>query len=521
MVGLLGALFWANSRSDESDKFDDAEAAISDDSTGDSGSDGDGNDSSSVTASPGPAIDLPTDPVAGDLVYSCAGRRFTADELAAALGSDGATDDELSAAGHSLETLGRADGWALTSTAVAVATEALPTDPPALVIAEPGQAPFPCVAVRAGGFDGRSVAWERIGDDIVVESCVSPDELVVDSRDVDGTTVLSVFAPLDEDLGAGLGAENCRLNGDVTLDADTDAELSSLTFPFIASSASTWELLGFGNNVAPLDASTLGVIECAVSADTTDVFVQWSSIPAGFDVTVVGDGEDLFTAERTSFDESAGLVTAFVSAMDDLGAAVDVAGPEGFVNGFSDFTAPIEGERAYEIRVEGGGVEPVSVDCGQAGLVPGGPTATTQPSANVSGDLDSARMLFQSRAVSPYGYMRVVGICPTCDGRPVELILQPSSVTGVSLDFDPPLTSQGGSDLAAVMINPFILHDSLIAAEAEGRDVSYSLDPTSGIPVEWTIDGEGARIECFEVDTAPPDLRANDSCSVDLDLIGS
>lgn len=521
VVGLVGALFWANSRSDGADGPGDTEEQAQDD-TGDSGDAvADEDAESSVTTSATPAVDLPVDPIDDELVYSCAGRRFTLEELIESVGSDGSSADDLQRAGFDLSLLGDPSAWALTDSGVAIATTPLATEPPALVLAEPGTGPFPCVATRAGGFELRSIAWERVGGDIVIESCVSADEVVIDIREIDGQDVLSVFAPFEDPTET---AASCRLNGDVIVDADTDTELSTLIFPIVTSSARTWQILGFGTDVAPLDASTLGTIECAVAPDTTEVFVQWTSIAPGFDVTVMADGNDLFTAERTSFDDSAALSGAFSDAMNGIGAVSSASDPGAFSNGFSDFTAPLDGTRLYEIRVDGSGVEPAIIGCGEAGLVPGGPTTTTNEEAPVavSGDLEAAQQLFQSRAVSPYGYLRAVPICASCSSSASELVLQPATgSSSVSLDFSPSLADQASADLARVMINPFVLHDTLIAAEAAGSDVSYTLDPTSGIPIEWTIDGEGARIECFEVDTAPPDLRSSSGCSTDLDLIGS
>ncbi len=530
VLGLVGALFWANSRSSSNDGSadgsggtDQTESDGGEEATGDAGNDSEGgdDDESSVTAEP--AVDLPNDPIDDPLVYSCAGRRFTIDELARAVGSDGSSSAELEGAGFDLDVIGDSAGWALTESGVAIATTPLPTEPPALAIAEPGADPLPCVAIRAGGFDLRSVAWERVDGDIVIESCVSADEVVLDTRQVDGQDVLSVFAPFEDATAAGLGT-SCRLAGDVIVDADTDTDLSSLTFPLVTSNARTWQLLGFGVDVAPLEANSLGVVECAVTPDTTEVFVGWSSIAPGFDVTVLADGADLFTAERTAFADSAVLADAFAEQMSAVGATLSGAETTQFSNGFSDFTAPLDGTRTYEIRIEGSGIEPVVVGCGAAGLVPGGPSTTTNQDAPspVSGDLEAAQQLFQSRAVSPYGYLRAVPICASCSSAASELVLQPATgSSSVALDFSPALSDQAGADLARVMVNPFLLHDTLMAAIAAGSDVSYTLDPTSGVPIEWTIDGEGARIECFEVDTAPPDLRASDSCSTDLDLIGS
>ena len=63
VVGLVGALFWANSRSDAVDGSEDTEDTAQE-ATGDSEDDTADNDAeSSVTTSATPAVDLPVDPV--------------------------------------------------------------------------------------------------------------------------------------------------------------------------------------------------------------------------------------------------------------------------------------------------------------------------------------------------------------------------------------------------------------------------------------------------------------------------
>ncbi len=488
------------------------------------GDSGDGQSEESST-SPSASVALPTDPVGGELVYSCAGRRFAIDDLLEMADGASPTESEASEAGFDVASLGDLDEWVMSADGVLIARMPLDTDPPALVIAEPALPPFACVALRAGGFELRSIAWERLGDELLVESCVDPSEVVVDEREVGGQTVIALFGPF-VDLPPE-SRPSCLVDGSSKIDNATTDSLSSLTFPFVPASARTWQILGFGDDVAPLDASSLGVIECRTAEQPTEVFVEWSSIAPGFDVTVVADGRDLYTTEGFGFEDSATMKTALNEFLDQVGASsAEEPENDGFENGFSDFVASIDEPQSYEIRVAGGGIEPLVIGCGEAALLPGGPTSdsTTPPSSTPSGDtsdLAAARDLFASRAVSPFAYFRVVALCAECDSSALDLQMLPSGdPAGPSLEFSPSLAEQAPGAAGSVIINPFELHDALLDAENAGRDVTYTLDASSGIPTRWTIDGEGGEIQCFEVDTAPPELRSGQQCEIGRDLIG-
>lgn len=471
---------------------------------------------------------IPTD-VAGPLVYSCAGRIVDADTLASALDSDAPGDDDLTAAGFDTAVLGDASAWRLVGDAgLVVGATPLATEPAGLVMAEPGGAPFACIATRAGDFGLRQVAFEPTDDGAAIESCVDPSTVVVDRRSVGDVEVVSL---LTDSFDAP--PDSCVVDGTVTLSADdlggslSSEALTSFTWPFPAAEPAVWHRLGFVSSPASLDgsgldASSLAAVQCAANSLATEVFVEWSAVEPGFDVTVVGDGQDLFQVEFVSLDGSLVLTKAGQDYVSAAGGAIEQPVVTGFVNGFSDYAAPAD-PRAYALRIDGGGVDAVEVDCGEAGISGevAAQTSTTVPAAPIGGDLGRAEEVFENAAVSPFAYLRVVAICPGCPSAPIDLQMSPSSGGGVSHLFDPPLSQQAGSPATGAIVNPFEIHQVLQAAEADGKDVTYVLDPLSGLPTQWTIDGVGGQILCFEVDTAPPDLRPGQVCETGRDLMSS
>ncbi len=482
------------------------------------------------TGAGGLGADAIPDGVDDALVYSCAGRVVDVDSLIAGLESDVPGDDDLTAAGFDPTMIGNTSAWRLVAEAnLLIGAEPLATSPPALVVIEPGGAPFGCVATRAGAFDLRQVAFEPIDGGLAIESCVDPSSVTVDRRDIDGVDVISVLAPISDDL-----ADSCEVDGTVVVDAAAaggevgDGALTSFTFPFAPAQPSVWHRLGFVASPTSLDGTGLDstpllTVECAATSLPTEAFVEWSDVEPGFDVTVVAGGEDLFTVEFVSLDGSNSLTRAAQAYVTNAGGEVAQPIASGFLNGFSDYAAPLE-PRPYSLRIDGGGGDPVEISCGEAGVSGAdiaGSDSGQVPLVPLGGDLAAAQATFDNAAVSPFAYLRLVPICNGCGNGPLELQMTPSSnSSGVSHLFDPPLSEQAGAAASAI-VNPFEIHDVLAQAEADGKDVQYTLDPLSGLPTRWTIDGVGGEILCFEVDTAPPDLRPDQVCETTRDLMSS
>ncbi len=498
-----------------------------DTSTGDGG---DGVDVEEVGAG-GLGVEAIPERASDPLVYSCAGRIVAGDSLIAALGSDPPAADALTQAGFDAASLGDLDAWRLLDDAdLLVSSEPLDTEPAGLVLAEPGGSPFGCVATRAIGFDLRQVAFEPLDGGLAIESCVDPESVTVDRRTVGDSEVISVFAP-----ASGEPATSCAVDGSSVVGIDAAGgevlagSLTSFTFPFSEATPAVWHRLGFVSSPTSLDGTTIDTsaltsVECAASSLAGEVFVEWTDVVPGFNVTVVADDQDLFQVEFVGLDGSPTLARAAQGYVEGAGGVVVDPPVAGFLNGFSDYAAPLE-PRGYALRIDGGGSDPVFVDCGEAGLTGEAPTPQitnpTTPVIPLGGDLAAAKATFEEAAVSPFAYLRIVPICGGCGAAPIDLQMSPSSgSSGVSHLFDPVLSEQAGSAASAI-VNPFEIHDVLAQAEDDGRDVQYTLDPLSGLPTRWTIDGVGGEILCFEVDTAPPDLRPGQVCETTRDLMSS
>ncbi len=138
--------------------------------------------------------------------------------------------------------------------------------------------------------------------------------------------------------------------------------------------------------------------------------------------------------------------------------------------------------------------DPAVADCG----------SITIPQAPAGADeLAAAEELFQRTSIGAHAYATLV-----IDGATGDYYLQP----GGGIDsFVPPVA-------ATDLVDPYTIHQELIAAMADERSVSYELDQASGLPTLWTVDGVTRKLLCFEVDTAPPDLRQG-PCNPDLDLL--
>ncbi len=385
----------------------------------------------------------------------------------------------------------------------------LPGVPLALMVAD-SAGPAPCVAVNAAVSDLRPVAWELVEGAVVVERCVEPDELVTDRRDVDGVAVLSFYAP-PTDLDA-----DCSLDLDAPLAIDVDADVrSGLVFPFGEPSAQIHQALGFGSAVAVLDPAVNTDVTCSTQAVDGEVLVTWTPLEPGFVAEITADDEVLFRSEAAGVTDSPSLVAASNERLLSYGLEPDATVR---LQSFGDYRARVGATRAYSLGIASVGPPTVAIPCGEAGI---NSTEVPDPEPipitnTIGGNIGAAADQFEQVAVLPFVYMTVVPLCISCSGDSVSLQMSPDGNRRI---FVPPLVEQTDPNQPG-LINPFSLHQMLADAEANGRDVSYTFDQASGVPVEWMIDGEGARILCLELDLAPPDLRPASGCRTELDLIG-
>lgn len=140
--------------------------------------------------------------------------------------------------------------------------------------------------------------------------------------------------------------------------------------------------------------------------------------------------------------------------------------------------------------------EPAIGDCGSITIPKTGDEATA---------LTAARDLFTKTAFGPHAYFTIVSLGDTQD-----LYMQADATGGRS--FVPSLDN-------SELMDPFTIHTELSEAIAAGKDVAYQLDESSGLPTWWTVDDRTVKLTCFELDTAPPELRLG-PCDPESDFIG-
>jgi len=163
-----------------------------------------------------------------------------------------------------------------------------------------------------------------------------------------------------------------------------------------------------------------------------------------------------------------------------------------------DVTAEAGSTHRYEVEIRDRmlGRPPISVDCGSI-------TATVP--ADDSEELRAGAELFQRVLLGPYLYARAEN-----DGQIVDLVMQ---YAGTSFAFAP-------GHPADESLNPYTVHDQLLAAIAEGRRVTFELDPPTGLPRSWTIDGVARAYHCVTTDTQPPEMRPTTACDEAVDRLG-
>ena len=227
---------------------------------------------------------------------------------------------------------------------------------------------------------------------------------------------------------------------------------------------------------------------CSAAEVPEGVNVSWWGLPSEAELSVVGNGVALaMTADRTD-----GVLTLF-GAETELGDLIELE----FTSGAGS------GSVACELVDDNPDLTDLSSCPADDSAAPGCDTNAT-PSGDQADELLDARDHFRSTAFGPHAYV-VVDI----DGTEEDLYLQADGQGGRT--FVPPRAD-------TEFLNPFTIHDELLAAIGEGSSVTYQLDQGSGLPVWWTVDHVRTKLVCFELDTAPPELRVG-PCDPATDLI--
>lgn len=155
----------------------------------------------------------------------------------------------------------------------------------------------------------------------------------------------------------------------------------------------------------------------------------------------------------------------------------------------TDLTAT-PGSHHYTVEISDplAGRATVTTDCG---------SITVPEPASRADVLQAARNVFHWAVMGPYLYVRAER-----GGEPVDLVLRYGDG---GFGFDP-------AHPADESLNPYTIHDQLISAIDAGTPVTFELDPATGLPLTWTIDGVTRAYRCVNADTAPPELRASAAC---------
>lgn len=459
-----------------------------------------------------------SDPIEDDLVFACNGLVASASDLVATFAADPISPtvlaNRMSGALDKADFAGDPSSWAQLETGWLIDREPLTTAPESFIVLGPDGSMFPCAFRRAGYFDERPVAWEYAEDGTVwIESCIDPDTVVVDSRELDGATVVTLFAPsvaVDEVLAE---EPDCAVDGTTTLDLEADNLLSGSSFPFVAPDALSFQLLAPHRKVADLPELSGEIVQCSVVGKAGGVDVTWTALPAGYSAAIVSGDETITTIRARRFEVSSTVQTVVVERLSTYAV---VQSGEAELSRYLDPLAPSK-ERSYILVALAEGERALSSDCGSAGSQNFG-GAGEQVGDVAQGDLANAAGVFSNNVIGPYAYLTATAICDGCGSESFQLGMVPGGSYGH--EFSPSLDDQTGNASGGIL-NPFGIYEILSSAEQDGKDVEYIVDPLVGVVVSYTIDGVGAKISCFEVDTAPSDLREGVACNPEWDLLSS
>lgn len=110
---------------------------------------------------------------------------------------------------------------------------------------------------------------------------------------------------------------------------------------------------------------------------------------------------------------------------------------------------------------------------------------------------------------APYAYATVVPICADCVTQKVDVYFAFNNESRVPVkswvdDDEQPVTDD------VWFTDPLSVPTLLLEALANGDVVTSVTDEATGLIVQWTINGDGAILDCLEMDLAPLDLRDKD-----------
>jgi hypothetical protein len=169
---------------------------------------------------------------------------------------------------------------------------------------------------------------------------------------------------------------------------------------------------------------------------------------------------------------------------------------------FIDTAAPVDLPLTYEVvAVDSSGQERASKTA-SCGVV----TVLALPAQE--SELQIAQQAARAYR-APYGYATIVAICPDCETQKVDVYFAFNNESRV------PLQSWIGDTESSVtddvwFTDPLAVPTLLLEALANGDLVTSVTDEDTGLIVQWTINGEGAILECLESDLAPLELREKD-----------
>ncbi len=116
------------------------------------------------------------------------------------------------------------------------------------------------------------------------------------------------------------------------------------------------------------------------------------------------------------------------------------------------------------------------------------------------------------RFAGPYIYLTIEQSCDGC-AEAASLYFVPRPAPNATLHELSAVVVDGVEGTAGQVIpllqtaDPLHLAEDLLAAVSAGDDVTYGVDPASGLVTTWSINGDSARILCLQVDTRPREMR--------------
>lgn len=144
------------------------------------------------------------------------------------------------------------------------------------------------------------------------------------------------------------------------------------------------------------------------------------------------------------------------------------------------------------------------------------PSTVTIPAGVPAADADALREAALKgndiEFVSPYIYLTVEQECAGC-AETVSLYYTPDADDISRHAFAKAFvdgSEQGSATVHPTLlgVDPLFVAESLLGFISAGDQVTYSIDPVSGLVTTWTVNGERASIRCLQIDTRPIDMRS-------------